>query len=79
MHNSESECVQIITLTKQGCESIANPLMLTTNLMLLRGPEPSSLNPGVKVELSPDGHFHFSEATNTYTASSAALGGSTFN
>ena len=42
MHISESECVQIITLTKQGCESAANPLMMTSSLMLLRGPEPPS-------------------------------------
>jgi len=78
MHNSESECVQIITLTKEGCESAGNPLLSTTALMLLRGPEPPSSNPGVKVELSSEGHFHFSDATNPYSPSTAPLGGSTF-
>jgi hypothetical protein len=33
----------------------------------------------VKVELTADGQFNFSDVANTYTASSAILGGSTFN
>ncbi len=79
MHNTESECVQTITLTKDGCEQAANPLLQTTSLTLLRGPEPLSSNPGVNIELTSEGHYHFTQATNTYTVSTSSLGGSNFS
>ena len=66
MHNSDSECVQSFELSKQSCESLMNPVFATTALTVLRGNDPPNSSPGVKLELTPDGFFLYSESANTY-------------
>ena len=78
MHNSESSCVTSFLLTPEGCENL-NPLLATTTLTLLRGPQPPSSNPGVKLSLPQDGFYLYSNSANTYIPTNSTISASSFS